>query len=481
MLNSTKSALELEYETLEILKHQLHQLHHEVLRKERDILHIINQDFTSCSGVKCYLQTALKKAPDFFELFKTHFRHGAKNATGFDDCFWSANSSRTLTGHQPETSDTPFDLNQDHNEKPPSNFDGIPPSDNPFDFDGSPPPPPPPPPMNAPFDFDEANNEGFPNFDDDDDDDETAHHSSYNPTKPSDVSTTYHGHKPHHERPPFRMPHPAPRPRHYKLILATAGLVVSILISTILFKGLRIYCANPRVRAERAARIEECRTKREYRKAACQHRIRQCLSRFRRRPRARSTDDYEEKRAMLRARNANAVTANAENHIIGTNIASLRRATELVSQLMLAEEGRSFSFANSQPQRQHSSPLPPPEPQPSRDTLPSSSRSIRSIRSIRTTTTLPPYAPPPPRYSQELSRDIHIVDGFRYTPTQSDATLTSSASSFIIDDDATESSVVDCISRLSIATETEADTDAIRGRRKQSLELAGDRYRGQFD
>lgn len=50
-------------------------------------------------------------------------------------------------------------------------------------------------------------------------------------------------------------------------------------------------------------------------------------------------------------------------------------------------------------------------------------------------------------------------------------------------DAGTESSVVDCISRMSLATETEADAEIMRRQviRKGSFELAGDRYIGRFD
>lgn len=81
---------------------------------------------------------------------------------------------------------------------------------------------------------------------------------------------------------------------------------------------------------------------------------------------------------------------------------------------------------------------------------------------------------------------MEVVDGFRYTPTQSEATPDSSVSSFIIDDGdlCTESSVVDCRSRLSMDTESLAPSrsdDPANGKDMKSLELAGDRYRGQFD
>lgn len=151
-----------------------------------------------------------------------------------------------------------------------------------------------------------------------------------------------------------------------------------------------------------------------------------------------------------------------ESHIVGADINSLRRAHEIVGQLMRAEEGRLGQDSSSG------------------NVTPSSSRSVRSLQTV---TTLPAYAPPPPRYSQELSRDLDVVDGFRYTPTRSEATeIASSASSFVMNDDdlCTESSVVDCQSRMSLDTAS-ATPSVAAGRSKKSLELAGDRFRGQYD
>lgn len=164
---------------------------------------------------------------------------------------------------------------------------------------------------------------------------------------------------------------------------------------------------------------------------------------------------------MLQSSNS---ASQIESHIVGADINSLRRAHEIVGQLMRAEEGRLG----------HSLPSAPG------DVTPSSSRSVRSLQTV---TTLPAYAPPPPRYSQELSRDLQIVNGFRYTPSQSEATeLASSASSFMMNDDdlCTESSVVDCQSRISIDTGSGAPS-VIAERSKKSLEFTGDRFQGQFN
>lgn len=162
------------------------------------------------------------------------------------------------------------------------------------------------------------------------------------------------------------------------------------------------------------------------------------------------------------------------SHIVGADIDSLRRAHEIVDRLMRAEEGRRPRASSVD----------------SSDT-PSSSRSVRSLQTTRTVTTLPPYAPPPPRYSMEISRDMEVVDGFRYTPTQSGMTpsesdTASSVSSFVLNDEdlRTESSVVDCQSRMSMESRSVAPSvyEEPEGRRNEKdLELAGDRYRGRFN
>lgn len=85
---------------------------------------------------------------------------------------------------------------------------------------------------------------------------------------------------------------------------------------------------------------------------------------------------------------------------------------------------------------------------------------------------------------------MEVVDGFRYTPSQSGVTPTSSEfassiSSFVLNDEdlRTESSVVDCQSRMSMDTGSVAPSvfDAERGRSEKSFELAGDQYNGRFN
>lgn len=227
---------------------------------------------------------------------------------------------------------------------------------------------------------------------------------------------------------------------------------MTVVILALLLTALKVYLANPRVQADRAARREECRTRREYRRAACQHRFRQLVSRFC----PRGTDDYEEKQAMLQQ----ADSVGATQHLMGADINSLRRAHEIVGRLMRAGEGRMENDSPRQTPKEEEPPI---------------ASSSRSVRSLQTTTTLPPYTPRPSGYSQELSRDTEVVDGFRFTPSQSDATVTSSASSFILDDADlyTESSVVDCRSRLSMETESINNS--------QTRETSRDRFRGNLD
>lgn len=461
-------ALRTEYEKLEILKHQLFALHHEVLRQEHEIFALINKDFKSCSGVKCYLQTALKKAPDFFELFKTHFRHRPINATeGAWDCPFTNKKAdapedllsvdTAVVEDVPElphsSEDEPFHFDNDRFPPPPPDS-GLPPPG--WHHEHSGPPPPPhdghwgpgwrpgrhgPPSPRPPYNNDR-----------------------YKPWKENPNAPARHPH-PHKGPPPFHMPHPAPRHRHFKLILATAGFVVAVVILALLLKALKVYLANPRVQADRAARREERRARREYKRAACQHRFRQCISRFRRRRSDSDASEYEEKEAMLQGSD----DVDVAQHIMGADINSLRRAHEIVGRLMRAEEGRMHNCPPLQHPRQQEE---------------STASSSRSVRSLQTTTTLPPYAAPPPRYSQELSRDMEVVDGFRFTPSPSSATGTSSARSFVLDDADlyTESSVVDCQSRLSMDTETVTPSQTREpSRSRKSIEASMDRFRGQFD
>lgn len=447
--------LDQEYQKLEALKHTLFQVQNQVLQKEHEIFLLINEDFQLCSGITCYLQTALRKVPDLFQLVKTHFRHHPKNSTSnFWDCPWSTKTptSDEATAPLPTPSISESDAGahphqiEDNTASTTSLHGNTTPSPLPTRD--------PQPSIHHGTNDHPSSTESQP-----------IHGSSSDkfdskPETPSSHSPTSHR--------PFHMPHPAPRHKHFKLILAVAGFTTSILIIAVLFKALRIYLSNPRIRAECAARNEERRTRREYRRAACQHRLRQFISNFYRRSQVHDeeSDDDEEKRTMLRQNDSQ---SQAESHIVGTNISSLHRAHEVVRQLIKAEEGRVNNQALPYTQAQNET----------------EATSSRSVRSLQTVTTLPPYSAAPPRYSQELNSEMEIINGFRLALSPREATgIASSASSFILNDDdiCTESSVVDCRSRMSMDTESVSVAHSVRAvsRDRKSLELAGDRFRERF-
>lgn len=110
--------------------------------------------------------------------------------------------------------------------------------------------------------------------------------------------------------------------------------------------------------------------------------------------------------------------------VMQDEIRNLRTAHEIVGDMVRAEEGRALLYhqANSPLSRRMMSPA-------ELDAgLGSSSMAVQNTD----------YFPPPPRYEEELDDGMTVVDGFRYTPSNSDTTP--------------DSSVVDCSPRLSIDT-----------------------------
>merc|ERR1712169_34309 len=153
----------------------------------------------------------------------------------------------------------------------------------------------------------------------------------------------------------------------YNLALAVLSLLLLVIVSAILFKLIKAktsWYRDPRRQAERAARREERRTKKLYRKAACKHKLSTWWKRYQTKP----SDDYEEKRQMI-----------------------------------LEQEG--ILEAGVGPSR---------------------------------LSDIPPSYSAPPAYEEELAGELTVVDGFRYTPSNTD--------------DTPESSIVDCSPRLSFET-----------------------------
>jgi len=103
--------------------------------------------------------------------------------------------------------------------------------------------------------------------------------------------------------------------------------------------------------------------------------------------------------------------------VMQTEINNLRSAHELVRDLVRAEEGRARRHLES-------------------GSFPSELDA--GIGSSRRPETLPSYSAPPPQYEEELAGDLTVVDGFLYTPSNTD--------------DTPASSVIDCTPRLSFET-----------------------------
>jgi hypothetical protein len=187
----------------------------------------------------------------------------------------------------------------------------------------------------------------------------------------------------------------------------------------LLIKHKSSWYEDPRRRAERAARKEERRNKKLYRKAACKHKWSTWWRRYRR----QRSDDYEEKRQMILEQEG------LLEGVMQNEIRSLRNASDLVRDLVRAEEGRARGGGGGANDYHH--PYPDGRGGYSAPELDAGVGSSREAPP-------PSYGMPPPRYEDEIEGEITVVDGFRYTPSNTD--------------DTPDSSVVDCNTRLSLDT-----------------------------
>jgi hypothetical protein len=162
---------------------------------------------------------------------------------------------------------------------------------------------------------------------------------------------------------------------------------------------------DPRRRADRASRREERRNRCQYRRAAHRHRLTSWWAAHN--PRRVATTDYDEKRALILAQEG--ILENEMQH----EIRKLETAAEL-------EEGRA---------RFYNDPSTPHEPHGQ-----ASSSGLRRQNSYPASD----YSAPPPRYEAELDEEMIPVNGFGYTPSNTDETP--------------ESSVVDFSPRMSCET-----------------------------
>ena len=110
--------------------------------------------------------------------------------------------------------------------------------------------------------------------------------------------------------------------------------------------------------------------------------------------------------------------------VMQSEIRTLQNATDLVRDLVRAEEGRARTDLNAYPSGYYSRYSP--------------AELEVGVGSSRLSDVPPSYVAPPPRYEEELEGELTVVDGFRYTPSNTD--------------DTPESSIVDCSPRLSFET-----------------------------
>lgn len=393
--------LEVQYAKLEELKSQLTDLHEQLRSTEMTIMSLVKAEFKSCTSLKCIWDTAKSKAPGICKLISAHFSHHSGRVSGCTDgdaqspCSTQAQDNAAME-KTPSQSTEVFDAEEV--EVNALSSSAIP----------SPTPSPPTPSLtyHEIEDSDSYESEDHPNYYSDND----VHHAGVQSSDPSthlDFGLATFQNDASHIQQAIR----------HHLALAVVSLVLLVVVGGLVFRVVKI-CRDPRRRAELAARREERYTKRLYRKAACKHKWRTWWKQLKQ----QATGDYEEKRQMILEQEG------ISQDSLQRQILTLRDATDLVRNLVAAEEGRAPADYRALPSRYQSA-YQSPYGSSAYDTLAGSSGVSES---------LPTYAPPPPRYEEELEGDMTVVDGFMYPPSTTD--------------DATESSIVDCSPRLSFET-----------------------------
>ena len=201
-----------------------------------------------------------------------------------------------------------------------------------------------------------------------------------------------------HLRPHF-LPHELEDEHYHSPLhrILKALKLCAILLGIVSFFGFILRrCRNPRRRAEYAARREERRTRRLYRRAAYRQRWRDWFCR--RQPRSGpSPGPYDEKRALIIQQESILETA------MQAEIRELRNAHEVVNDMVRAEEGRFIHELDG------------------------------GITGVRPRTlSLPDYdsrsesgSTEPPTYEEQME-GASVVDGFQYTPEGTRSTPASS-------------------------------------------------------
>jgi hypothetical protein len=388
-IQETPTALDTEFARLAEIKTEMATAYARLRKQEHTIIHMLKQDFKQCDGIQCMLQMAMQNAPDFAHLIAEHFSHEkVKLKKNLDEIpmvgtlGFSESPPRPVddVGSKKENparpASPPFDAkhpphhpSEDEHTHPP--FEGEHPrppfrGDHPPPFHGEHGPPPP-------------HHEGPP-----------PHHPGDHPPPP------HHGDEPH--GPPRHHGHGRPSFIHYvrherfRIMKAALALLAGSFLLSLLFKAVQKCCRDPRRRADRASRREERRARCEYRRAAHRYRILSWWATHK--PRRRSavaSTDYEEKRTLI-LQQEGVLEAAMQNEI---------RDLEIAAEL---EEGRGSPQVVSQARAEL-----PGEPSYSRH----DGHGFQPVSD---------YSAPPPQYEAELDDDMMVVNGFGYTPSNTNST-----------------------------------------------------------
>jgi hypothetical protein len=387
--------LQVEYAQLAQLQADMELLHEQLHSTLRNIMSLLKQKFTACSSMQCVWNTAVGEVSPLANLLVAHFKHhnnlvsGCREGDAQSPCSAAIENKISEDGSRADTENVSGDLDGAH--VTPAAFTST-----------TKPSASPQPTTRAVASQVSTYIQAF-----------SA--SSFATPAAATTSAAYHHGLPH------TRPHDEQVALQRKLGLAIIVLVLLVILSALVIRAI-IKFRDPRRRAERAARWEERRTKRLYRKAACKHKWRTFWKNLcTRKP---GTEEYEEKRATLLEQDG---LLEDDDGGLQKEVRTMQNATDFVRDLVQAEEGRARNVRSGNHYADGF------EPAVLGGDV-GSSRSSDIAPSYKTDVT------PPPGYEEEFDGEVMVVDGFRYTYTPSNT------------DDTSESSIVDCSPRLSLET-----------------------------
>jgi hypothetical protein len=390
--------LQVEYAKLAKLQEDTAILHERIHATLKVIMGLLKQKFTACSSVRCLWDTAVSEASPIANLIASHFQQqkkllsGCKQGDVQSPCSAKTEAEMTLDALEvshdelddflaaPASSSAP---SLSHLKSTATLYDPSQPTTRAVA-------------ASSPTSYAQAAPTSS-----------AAHSASPSPTMRASIV------RPHANEDQFAL--------QRKLGIAIIVLVLLVIISGLVIRAV-IRFRDPRRRAERAARWEERRTKRLYRKAACKHQWRTFWKNIW--TRKQRPEDYEEKRCTILAEEA---LLAEDGSGLSKEIRTMQNTSDLVRDLMQAEEGRARGVRCGQAYPDGFEPAALRGPAGSS----ASSDIAPSYKSDMT---------PPPRYAQELDGEMVIVSGFGYYYTPSNT------------DETPESSIVDCSPRLSLDT-----------------------------